>query len=77
MSKVIQIDKLSKTYKTKIKQSFWKDFFRAKRKDVRAVNNLSFRVDEGESVAFLGPNGAGKTTTIKMLTGLIYPTDGS
>ena len=38
---------------------------------------MEFHIDEGEIVAFLGPNGAGKTTTLKLLSGLIYPTNGS
>jgi ABC-2 type transport system ATP-binding protein len=42
-----------------------------------AVDDLSFRVEEGEIFGFLGPNGAGKTTTIRMLTGLLAPTAGT
>ena len=42
-----------------------------------AVNHLDLTVEQGELLAFLGPNGAGKTTTIRMLTGLIQPTEGS
>ncbi|WP_137819447.1 ABC transporter ATP-binding protein [Pseudomonas sp. 2FG] len=42
-----------------------------------AVDNLSFRVQEGEVLGFLGPNGAGKSTTMKMLTGFLAPTAGS
>lgn len=45
--------------------------------DFTAVDNISFSVKKGEIFGFLGPNGAGKTTTIKMLTTLLYPTDGS
>jgi ABC-2 type transport system ATP-binding protein len=41
-----------------------------------AVRNVSFQIHPGEIVGFLGPNGAGKTTTIKMLTGLLKPTEG-
>lgn len=41
-----------------------------------AVANLDLRIPEGEFFCFLGPNGAGKTTTIKMLTGLLHPTEG-
>jgi ABC-type multidrug transport system ATPase subunit len=41
-----------------------------------AVNQLSLNVKKGDIYGFLGPNGAGKTTTIRMLTGLIEPTDG-
>ena len=44
--------------------------------DLRAVDNISFGVEEGEIFGFLGPNGAGKTTTIKMLCGLLKPTSG-
>ena len=49
------------------------------RKDFRqltAVHDLSFEVGDGEIFGLLGPNGAGKTTTIRMLAGLIAPTDG-
>ena len=42
-----------------------------------AVQDLNFRLEQGEIVGFLGPNGAGKSTTIKMLLGLISPSDGS
>jgi ABC-2 type transport system ATP-binding protein len=45
--------------------------------DFTAVNHISFEVNRGEIFGFLGPNGAGKTTTIKMLTGLIQPTEGT
>lgn len=47
-----------------------------KSQNVKAVENVSFNVKKGEIVAFIGPNGAGKSTTIKMLTGIIQPTDG-
>lgn len=46
-------------------------------KNISAVNHISFEVKQGEIFGFLGPNGAGKTTTIKMLTGLIQPTEGT
>ena len=42
----------------------------------KAVDNISFKIEKGEVVGFLGQNGAGKTTTMKMITGLIEPTDG-
>ena len=44
---------------------------------LRAVDQLSLRVEAGRFYGFLGPNGAGKSTTIKMLTGLLGPTSGS
>jgi len=46
-------------------------------KDVKAVDGISFEVNEGEVFGFLGPNGAGKTTTIKMLVTLLQPTEGT
>lgn len=44
---------------------------------VKAVDNLSLVVPDGQIVGFLGPNGAGKTTTIKMITGILNPDSGS
>jgi len=45
-------------------------------KTVRAVDDITFQIQSGESVGFLGPNGAGKTTTLKVLAGLLVPTAG-
>lgn len=47
------------------------------KKIVRAIDDVSFSIQEGECVGVIGENGAGKTTTIKMLSGLIYPTEGT
>ena len=44
--------------------------------EVKAVDAISFNIEEGELVGFIGPNGAGKTTTLKCLSGLLYPTAG-
>jgi ABC-2 type transport system ATP-binding protein len=43
---------------------------------VKAVDGVSFTIERGERVGFLGPNGAGKTTTLKVLSGLLHPTNG-
>jgi ABC-2 type transport system ATP-binding protein len=45
--------------------------------DVKALEDLSFKVEKGELIALLGPNGAGKSTTVKMITGILKPTSGS
>lgn len=74
---VIKVDNLQKDYAVKIKQGFWKDALSPKYKTVSAVKNISFEVDRGESVALLGPNGAGKTTIMKILSGLLYPSQGT
>ncbi len=50
--------------------------FNSGKKNFLAVNDLSFELKPGESVAFLGPNGAGKSTTIKILCGILAPSSG-
>jgi ABC-2 type transport system ATP-binding protein len=59
---IIVVDELSKTFSDG---------------KIKAVDNVSFEVKEGEIFGFLGPNGAGKTTTINMLTTLLKPTSGT
>lgn len=71
---IIEVSNLKKEYKFSVKE---KGLFKSKSKIVKAVNNISFKVKEGETIAFIGPNGAGKSTTIKMLTGILYPTSGN
>ncbi len=53
-----------------------KDLFRREYNIIKAVNNVSFKLEKGEIVGYIGPNGAGKSTTIKMLTGILVPTSG-
>ncbi|MBQ8568398.1 MAG: ABC transporter ATP-binding protein [Oscillospiraceae bacterium] len=60
MANVLEVNGLTKEYK----------------KGVRAANEVSFSVKEGEIFALIGPNGAGKTTTIRMISTLITPTSG-
>lgn len=60
MDALVSVNKLSKVYKDGYK----------------AVDGLSFHVKRGQVLGLLGPNGAGKTTTLRMMMGLIYPTEG-
>jgi ABC-2 type transport system ATP-binding protein len=62
---VIEIRNLTKVYR-----DFWG------RKKVQALNALSLDVHRGEVFGLLGPNGSGKTTTLKLLLGLLFPTEG-
>jgi len=78
---VIQVKGLKKYYQVHKKEpglkGSLKSLVKRKYEDVKAVNNISFQIEEGELVGFIGPNGAGKTTTLKCLSGLLYPTAGS
>jgi len=78
---IIQIDQLAKSYRVYQKKEGLREALRGlwqrDYKDVDAVKKISLRVEPGEFVAFLGPNGAGKTTTLKLLSGVIYPTNGT
>ena len=80
MSAIIEIKNVSKEFKVLnrregLKGSL-KDLFSRDYKIVKAVDNISMDIQQGEIVGYLGPNGAGKSTTIKMMTGVLEPTSG-
>ncbi|MEW2319452.1 ABC transporter ATP-binding protein [Streptomyces bauhiniae] len=68
----IALEKVGKVFEVRKKTGFLK----RERREVRAVDSISFTVARGEMVGYIGPNGAGKSTTIKMLTGILTPTSG-
>ncbi|MGG1617216.1 ATP-binding cassette domain-containing protein [Paenibacillus sp. NRS-1782] len=76
----ITLNQLSKTftyYKKEpgVRKSL-QNLFRREKLTKEAVRDVSFTIEEGEIVGFLGPNGAGKTTTLKMLSGILHPSEG-
>ena len=77
----IHTDGLTKVYSVSQRESGMAaalaSLVRRRTEEVRAVDGISFDLAPGEIVGFLGPNGAGKTTTLKMLSGLLHPTQGA
>jgi ABC-2 type transport system ATP-binding protein len=69
---VIELENVSRAFTVSTRTGL-----RRIRREVRAVDDLSFTVEPGEVMGYIGPNGAGKSTTIKMLTGILVPTGGS
>ena len=78
---MIYAEHLKKEFKKTIKQpgllGSVKSLFHPQTELVKAVDDISFSVGEGEILGFIGPNGAGKSTVIKMLTGILTPTQGT
>ena len=77
---VIEVSHLKKYFQVHQKEpgllGSIKSLINRKYYDVKAVDDISFSIDEGELIGFIGPNGAGKTTTLKVLSGLLYPNGG-
>ena len=77
---IINVKSLCKSYKVvKRNNGFMnavKSFFKRDYKIIKAVDNITFTIKEGEIVGYIGPNGAGKSTTIKMLSGILKPDSG-
>ena len=78
---MIVADELCMVYKIQKRhkglRGHMQDFFHREYEEKKAVNQVSFSIQEGEIVGYIGPNGAGKSTTIKILTGILTPTSGT
>lgn len=79
--KIISVNNLTKVFKKPIRgEGIWanlRTLFSRKYEEIRAVDNISFDIEQGEIVGYIGANGAGKSTTIKMMSGILHPTEGS
>lgn len=74
---VIELKNVTKEFKIAEKsKNFGEYLFNRKYETIKAVNGIDFTVNRGELVGYIGPNGAGKSTTIKMMTGILNPTEG-
>ena len=80
MKSAIVVTNLSKTFRTKVKErglaGSIKSILKPIYLETKAVQNVSFSIPQGQIVGFIGPNGAGKSTLLKMLTGILFPSDG-
>lgn len=73
----VKVDSVSKSFTQWKKKDGSRNIFRQEKKTVTAVDDISFQVRYGEFAAYAGPNGAGKSTTMKLLAGMLKPTDGT
>ena len=79
---IIDVEGLKKDFKVHKRDksglmSSLKSLFSRDYKLVKAVDNLDLKIPQGEIRGLIGPNGAGKSTTIKILSGILYPTEGN
>lgn len=78
---MIQAEHLQKTFRVRKRNAGFKNaakaFFSREYEEIRALNDVSFRIEDGEAVGYIGPNGAGKSRTIKILSGILTPDSGT
>lgn len=78
---MIQAEHLQKTFRVRKRNAGFKNaakaFFSREYEEIYALNDVSFRIEDGEAVGYIGPNGAGKSSTIKILSGILTPDSGT
>ena len=76
----VQVRDLRKIYRVERRRpgrfGWLRSLLKPRYEEIRGVDGVSFDIKRGEVVGLIGPNGAGKSTTVKMLTGVLFPTDG-
>lgn len=77
---MIELKNITKTYKVAKRDAGLnnavKSFIKREYTEIKALDDISFKIDEGEMVGYIGPNGAGKSTTIKIMCGILTPDSG-
>ncbi len=80
MNIAIDVKELTKLYRVPVRDAgvkkALKNLFLPQFRTILALDRLSFSIEQGATIGYLGPNGAGKTTTLKILSGLLHPSDG-
>ena len=78
---MIQVEHLRKTFRVAKRSAGFgnavKALFHREYDEIRALDDISFRIEDGEAVGYIGPNGAGKSSTIKILSGILTPDSGT
>ena len=77
---MIQVEHLRKTFRVSKRSAGFgnavKALFSREYEEIRALDDVTFRIEDGETVGYIGPNGAGKSSTIKILSGILTPDSG-
>jgi ABC-2 type transport system ATP-binding protein len=81
MENIIEVKGLKKIFSVHIRENdgllaAFMSMFKRKKKTIVAIDDISFSIKKGDIHALIGPNGAGKSTTTKILSGILFPTDG-
>ena len=78
---MIELKNINKTFKVSRRNAGFreaaKSFFHKEYEYIKALDNISFNISEGEMVGYIGPNGAGKSCTIKIMSGILNPDSGT
>ena len=78
---MIEVEHLTKTFQVAKRGAGFKSAFKAlwnkQYEEIKALNDISFSIGDGEMVGYIGPNGAGKSSTIKVLSGILTPDEGT
>ncbi len=77
---MIKVEHISKTFKVSRRNAGFSEAFKAlfhkQYECIKALDDISFQIEDGEMVGYIGPNGAGKSSTIKVLSGILTPDGG-
>ena len=77
---MIELEHITKTFRVQKREAGTKNaiktFFKRDYQEIKALDDISFSIPEGQIVGYIGPNGAGKSTTIKLMCGILTPDGG-